>query len=42
MYDADPYVNITDPAQRSLVIGAQTCAWGEEVSDAHHCGDTFT
>jgi hypothetical protein len=30
VYDTEPLANITDPAQRALVLGAEVCKWGEE------------
>ena len=30
VYETEPLANITDPAQRALVLGAEVCKWGEE------------
>ena len=30
VYETEPLANITDPAQRALVLGGEVCKWGEE------------
>ena len=29
VYETEPLANISDPAQRALVLGAEVCKWGE-------------